>query len=54
MSDPGFYTDKAAAEETVKRHQTFMWKVGDLMNHWEALEAEGANETNTAEDTAKT
>jgi ATP-binding cassette subfamily F protein 3 len=53
MSDPDFYTDKAAAEETIKRHQTFMWKVGDLMNQWEALEAEGANETNVAEDTAK-
>ena len=54
MSDPDFYADKTAAEDTITRHQTFMWKVGDLMNQWEALEAEGVNETNTAEDTPKT
>jgi len=53
MSDPDFYADKAAAEDTIKRHQSFMWKVGDLMNQWEALEAENANGTTTAEDAAK-
>ena len=54
MSGPDFYADKAAAEDTVKQHQNFMWKVGDLMNQWEALEAENVNESDKAEDTPKT
>ena len=42
MAAPGFYTDQASAEEAVRRHQTLMWEVGDLMNQWEALEREAA------------
>jgi ATP-binding cassette subfamily F protein 3 len=42
MAAPGFFTDQASADEAVKRHQTLMWEVGDLMNQWEALEHEAA------------
>ena len=40
MAAPGFFTDQAAADEAVKRHQKLMWEVGDLMNRWETLEQE--------------
>jgi ATP-binding cassette subfamily F protein 3 len=40
MAEPGFYDERAAAEETIKRHQRLMWEVGDLMNQWEALQSE--------------
>ena len=53
ISHPDFYIDKAAAEDTIKQHQTLMWKVGDLMNQWEALESEPVNETNSIKGTAK-
>ena len=53
MSHSDFYIDKAAAEDTIKQHQTLMWKVGDLMNQWEALESEPVNETNSIKGTAK-
>ena len=53
MSQPDFYIDKAAAEDTIKQHQTLMWKVGDLMNQWEALESEPVNEPNSIKGTAK-
>ena len=43
MSDTHFYDRRAAAEEIVARHQQLMWEVGDLMNQWEALQAELAN-----------
>ena len=42
MAAPGFFTDQAAANEAVKRHQKLMWEVGDLMNRWETLEREAA------------
>ena len=45
MAAPGFFTDQASAEEAVKRHQELMWEVGDLMNQWEALEQEAAEQT---------
>ena len=44
MAQPEFYADKAAAQEKIRQHQSLMWKVGDLMNQWEALQ-EATNET---------
>ncbi len=44
MAAPGFFTDQASADEAVKRHQKLMWEVGDLMNQWEALEQEAAEQ----------
>jgi ATP-binding cassette subfamily F protein 3 len=38
MSAPGFYDDRAAAQPIIDRHQTLMWKVGDLMHRWEELQ----------------
>ena len=45
MAAPGFFTDQVSADEAVKRHQKLMWEVGDLMNQWEALEQEAAEQT---------
>jgi ATP-binding cassette subfamily F protein 3 len=42
MAEPAFYDDRATAEQTITRHQQLMWEVGDLMNQWEALQAEPA------------
>jgi hypothetical protein len=39
MSAPGFYDNRAAADEAVTRHQALMWEVGDLMHQWESLQA---------------
>ena len=47
IASPDFYKDKAVAQDTISRHQNMMWKVGDLMNQWEALQTE-ANETTQA------
>ena len=47
MVQPGFYEQKSAAEETIARHQSLMWKVGELMGQWEALQAEGGEPTET-------
>jgi ATP-binding cassette subfamily F protein 3 len=38
MAAPGFYTDRAAAQRVIDRHQTLMWEVGDLMQQWEELQ----------------
>jgi ATP-binding cassette, subfamily F, member 3 len=38
-SAAGFYTDRAAAQPIIDRHQALMWKVGDLMHQWEELQA---------------
>ena len=43
MATPGFYEDRGTADRAVERHQTLMWKVGDLMNQWEALQSETSN-----------
>ncbi len=48
MAAPDLYSDSAAATEMVKRHQTLMWEVGDLMNQWEALEEEAADRERAA------
>src|SRR4051812_22598092 len=40
MSSPGFYENHVAAKPVIDRHQALMWEVGDLMNKWEALQAE--------------
>ena len=48
MAAPGFFTDRASAEDAVKRHQALMWEVGDLMNQWEALEHEAAERATTS------
>ena len=40
MARPAFYEDRARAETVIRKHQTLMWEVGDLMNQWEALQAE--------------
>ncbi len=39
MSAPGFYSDRAAAQPVIDRHQALMWKVGDLMHQWEELQS---------------
>jgi ATP-binding cassette subfamily F protein 3 len=39
MAEPGFYDARDRAESVVRRHQSLMWEVGDLMNQWEALQA---------------
>ena len=48
MGRSGFYDDESAARKTIARHQTLMWEVGDLMNQWEALQAEGEEVANQA------
>ncbi len=40
MSSPGFYDDRAAADQAVKQRETLMWEVGDLMGQWEMVQAE--------------
>jgi ATP-binding cassette subfamily F protein 3 len=40
MSAPGFYENHESAKPVIDRHQALMWEVGDLMNKWEALQAE--------------
>jgi ATP-binding cassette, subfamily F, member 3 len=40
MSAPGFYGDHEASRPVINRHQALMWEVGDLMNQWEALQAD--------------
>jgi ATP-binding cassette subfamily F protein 3 len=40
MASPAFYDDRAHAETVIKKHQTLMWEVGDLMNQWEAIQGE--------------
>ena len=40
MSAPGFYQNHEAAKPIIDRHQALMWEVGDLMNKWEALQAD--------------
>jgi ATP-binding cassette subfamily F protein 3 len=40
MAAPGFYDDRAAADQKVAQHQSLMWEVGDLMGQWEMLAAQ--------------
>jgi ATP-binding cassette subfamily F protein 3 len=40
MSAPGFYENHTASKPVIDRHQALMWEVGDLMNKWEALQAQ--------------
>jgi len=40
MAQDGFYSDRATAQPVIDRHQNLMWRVGDLMHQWEALQAE--------------
>ena len=44
MAAPGFYENAEKAQQAVERHQRLMWEVGDLMNQWEALESEAAEQ----------
>jgi ATP-binding cassette subfamily F protein 3 len=39
MAAPGFYSDRAAAQPIIDRHQALMWKVGDLMHQWEEVQS---------------
>jgi ATP-binding cassette subfamily F protein 3 len=39
MAEPGFYGDRGAAQPVIDRHQALMWRVGDLMHQWEALQS---------------
>jgi ATP-binding cassette subfamily F protein 3 len=39
MSAPGFFDDRLAAQPVIDQHQALMWKVGDLMQRWEILQA---------------
>ena len=40
MAAPGFYENHETSRPVIDRHQALMWEVGDLMNKWEALQAE--------------
>jgi ATP-binding cassette, subfamily F, member 3 len=40
MAAPGFYENHEASRPVLDRHQALMWEVGDLMNKWEALQAD--------------
>jgi ATP-binding cassette subfamily F protein 3 len=40
MAAPGFYENHQMAKPIIDRHQALMWEVGDLMNKWEALQAD--------------
>jgi hypothetical protein len=40
MAAPGFYDDRARAEQAASDHNALMWEVGDLMQQWEMLQAE--------------
>ena len=40
MASPGFYEDRARAEQAAEEHKKLMWEVGDLVNQWEALQTE--------------
>jgi ATP-binding cassette subfamily F protein 3 len=42
MAAPGFYDDRAAAQKAADEHQSLMWKVGELMQRWENLQADSA------------
>ncbi len=39
IAAPGFYDAREQAETVLKRHQTLMWEVGDLMHQWEVLQS---------------
>jgi hypothetical protein len=39
MAAPGFYQDHTTAQPVIDRHQALMWKVGELMRHWEELQS---------------
>jgi hypothetical protein len=40
MASPGFYQNRAEADQVVSDHQALMWEVGSLMSQWEALQEE--------------
>ena len=40
MAAPGFYDDRDAAQKAADEHQALMWKVGELMQRWEDMQAE--------------
>jgi ATP-binding cassette subfamily F protein 3 len=40
MAAPGFYEKHETSRPVLDRHQALMWEVGDLMNKWEALQAD--------------
>lgn len=40
MAAPDFYSDNEQARARIDEHQAIMWDVGNLMNQWEALQAE--------------
>jgi ATP-binding cassette subfamily F protein 3 len=40
MASPGFYDDRARADQAANDHKALMWEVGDLMSQWEALQGE--------------
>jgi ATP-binding cassette, subfamily F, member 3 len=49
MAAAGFYDERDKAQEIVHHHQKLMWEVGDLMNQWEALQAD-AGEPSTVDN----
>ena len=40
MAAPGFYDDRTAAQKAADDHQALMWKVNELMQRWEDLQAD--------------
>jgi ATP-binding cassette subfamily F protein 3 len=45
MASPGCYEDRERAAQLASRHQDLMWEVGNLMERWEALQAQELTET---------
>ena len=40
MSEPGFFDDRARAEQAAKDRESLMWDVNDLMGQWELIQQE--------------
>ena len=45
MASPGFYDDHVTARALIDKHQTLMWKVGDLLHRWEELQIAQTDDT---------
>ena len=40
MGSPGFYDDRANADQAAADHKALMWEVGDLLSQWEMVQTE--------------
>jgi hypothetical protein len=53
MASPGFYEDRARAEQAANDHKSLMWEVGDLMQQWEMLQVEVEERQNALTSSAR-